>query len=145
MVENPIRRGGLRTWWQGLRVKTWRLVGFPLLLLGVAGFVTWRPWTTGAGFPFQANSASATPQSEFVEITETPLAYQPFTENTPEPTVLLSPIPDQPTSTADPILGLHCHPSAFTHSFPHTSLDLLCHSDWGFGHGADGFDVDGAK
>jgi peptidoglycan/LPS O-acetylase OafA/YrhL len=101
MVENPIRRGGLSAWWQELRVKTWRLVGFPILLLCVAGFVSWRPWTNEAASPFQTMSATSAPQSEYMETTETPLAYQPLTRNTPEPTASASPIPDQPTSATD--------------------------------------------
>lgn len=100
VVENPIRRGGFRAWWQEQRVGAWRLVGFPLLLLGVAGFVSWRPWTTVAASPFQSASATPTPQQVFAESTVTPLASHPFTGNTPEPTASLSPFPSQPTPDA---------------------------------------------
>jgi peptidoglycan/LPS O-acetylase OafA/YrhL len=99
VVENPIRRRGFRAWWQEQREGAWRLVGFPLLLLGAAGFITWRPWTTDTFSFFRPTSATPTPQLVVVENTETPLASPSFTGNTPEPAILLSPIPSQSTQT----------------------------------------------
>ena len=111
VVENPIRRRGFRAWWQEQRVGAWRLLGFPLLLLGVAGFVTWRPWTTVAAFPFQPASATPTPQRVFAESTATPLTSLPFTENTPEITASLSPFPSQPTTAAVSSPAFTAHPA----------------------------------
>jgi peptidoglycan/LPS O-acetylase OafA/YrhL len=103
VVENPIRQGGFKAWWQGLRKGAWRLVGFPFLLLGVVGFVSYRPWTNEVSSSLIG--ASDTPASQvLLDSTATPLASAPTGENTPGPAASLSPVPSQPTQdfTATP-------------------------------------------
>ena len=102
VVENPIRRRGLRTWWGELRGGAWRLVGFPLLLLGVVGFVSYRPWTTGAASPIQTPSSTPTAQLVLAESTPTPLTSNPSTENTVEPEASLNPSQLAPVITETP-------------------------------------------
>lgn len=98
LVENPIRRGGVTAWWQGLREKTWRLAGFPLLLLGVAGFVTWRPWTAVDSSSGLLQSGTPTIQQAAVESTPTPVPSLPVVHTTPQPTDLLTDFPSLPTA-----------------------------------------------
>jgi peptidoglycan/LPS O-acetylase OafA/YrhL len=97
VVENPIRRRGFRAWWDELRGGAWRLVGFPLLLLGVVGFVSWRPWTTVAATPDQPASLTPTAQLVFTESTSTPLATHSSIGNTPGPSASLNPSSSSPT------------------------------------------------
>ncbi len=105
MVENPIRRRGLRTWWGELRGKAWHLVGFPLLLLGVVGFVSWRPWTTVTASPVETASATTTPELVFEGSTSTPMPSTIFTGDTPDPAASLSPLlsPSAPVITETPV------------------------------------------
>ena len=102
VIENPIRRRGLRTWWGELRGGAWRLVGFPLLLLGVVVFVSWRPWTTVAASPVQTPDSTPAPQIVLSESTPTPFTTNPPTGNTAEPEASLSPSPLAPLFTDTP-------------------------------------------
>jgi len=97
VVENPIRRRGVRIWWDELRAGAWRLVGFPLLLLGVVGFVSWRPWTNAADSPAQSVSPTTTVQQVAAGKTATPMPSGTLSESIPEPLGSLSPVPSSPT------------------------------------------------
>ncbi len=90
VVENPIRRRGLRAWWGELRGGAWQLVGFPLLLLAVAGFVSYRPWTADI-VPLVV---SPTPSPELVVVES---SVTPYPEITPEPAASTSPVPSHVT------------------------------------------------